>query len=61
MSAVLYVALGGAMGASLRYGLGVSAARAWGESFPCGTFAANILGGFFMGVLAGWLVSYDPI
>ena len=49
------------MGTSLRYGLGVSVARAWGESFPYGTFAANILGGFFMGVLAGWLVSYDPI
>ena len=55
MSGILYVALGGAMGASFRYLLGLSAARALGPDYPYGTLAANVLGGFLMGILAGWL------
>lgn len=43
------VAIGGALGASMRYGLGRALpAGAW----PWGTLAANILGGFAMGLLA---------
>lgn len=55
MSSVLYVAMGGAIGASLRYALGLGAASALGPDYPYGTLAANVLGGFFMGLLAGWL------
>ena len=55
MPGVFYVALGGAIGASLRYGLGKAAFKVSGHGFPWGTFAANILGGFFMGLLVGWL------
>ena len=55
MSGILYVALGGAIGASLRYWLGLAAARALGPDYPYGTLAANVLGGFLMGLLAGWL------
>ena len=55
MSSLLYVAFGGAIGASLRYVLGLAALRSFGPDYPYGTMAANVLGGFLMGVLAGWL------
>ena len=45
------VALGGAMGASLRYLTNVGALRLFGPSFPWGTMIANVLGSFLMGVL----------
>ena len=44
------------MGAALRYQLGrVLGAMVPGAAWPWGTFAANLLGGFAMGLLAGWL------
>ena len=45
------VALGGAMGASLRYLTNVGALRLFGPGFPWGTIIANVLGSFLMGVL----------
>ncbi|MDP3854045.1 fluoride efflux transporter CrcB [Phenylobacterium sp.] len=55
MEKVLLVAVGGAAGAVARYGLGVQTMRLWGHVWPYGTFAANVLGGLLMGVLAGYL------
>lgn len=55
MEKVLLVAAGGAVGAVARYGLGAQALRLWGSGWPFGTFAANVLGGLLMGVLAGYL------
>jgi CrcB protein len=55
MEKVLMVAAGGAVGAVARYGLGVQAMRFWGAGWPAGTFIANVLGGFLMGVLASYL------
>lgn len=55
MSGFLYVALGGAIGASGRYGLGLWTERIAGGSFPYGTLSVNILGSFLMGLLAAWL------
>ena len=55
MNGILYVALGGAVGASLRHMLGIAAARAFGTAYPYGTFIANVLGGLLMGLLVGWL------
>ncbi len=45
------VALGGAIGASLRYLASVGATRAFGPGFPVATVFVNILGSFLMGVL----------
>ena len=45
------VALGGAIGASLRYLSNVSAMRIFGPGFPYATLFVNILGSFAMGVL----------
>lgn len=50
-STLLSVALGGAIGASLRYLTNVGTTRAFGAGFPYGTLAVNILGSFVMGVI----------
>ena len=55
MNGLLYVALGGALGASGRYALGGALAKLMGPEFPWGTLAVNVLGGFLMGALVGWL------
>lgn len=47
----LLVGAGGAVGATLRYGVGLAAVRL-GVSFPWGTLIVNILGGLAMGLLA---------
>lgn len=45
------VALGGAIGASLRYLVNVAAVRLVGMSFPVGTVVVNVLGSLIMGLL----------
>jgi CrcB protein len=47
---LVQVALGGAMGASLRYLTNVGTRRAFGD-FPWGTIVVNVVGSFLMGVL----------
>lgn len=48
---VIQVALGGAIGASLRYLTGVAATRTLGHGFPWATVAVNVLGSMAMGAL----------
>lgn len=48
---ILLVALGGAIGASLRHLVGVLTLRIFGPGFPWGTLTVNILGSFVMGVI----------
>ena len=60
MTSFLTVALGGAIGASLRHGLGLAMLRVFGPGFPVGTLLANVIGGLLMGVLMGWLVRDMP-
>lgn len=51
MTTLLQVALGGAIGASLRYSAGVGVLRLFGpQPFPLGVVSVNILGSFLMGV-----------
>ena len=57
MSSLLYVALGGAIGASARHLLGGAMLRAAGPGFPYGTLCANVIGSFLMGVLVAWLAA----
>ncbi len=49
----LMVALGGAVGALLRYGTNIALGSLWGTAFPYGTLFINISGCFVMGVIAG--------
>ncbi len=60
MTSFLTVALGGAIGASARHGLGIVTLRVFGPGFPVGTLLANIIGGLLMGLLVGWLVRDMP-
>lgn len=60
MTSFLTVALGGAIGASARHGLGLMMLRIFGPGFPVGTLLANIIGGLLMGLLVGWLAREMP-
>lgn len=51
MTPLIQTALGGAIGASLRYLTGKAALRLLGPGFPWGTLTVNILGSFAMGLL----------
>ncbi len=51
MEKVFAVALGGALGAVSRYCIALLAGEYHTNSFPVGTFAANLLGCLFIGIL----------
>ena len=51
--AIIWVALGGALGAVGRYLVGLSLKTASG--FPWATICVNILGSLLMGLVIGWL------
>ncbi|MEO1407312.1 MAG: fluoride efflux transporter CrcB [Pseudomonadota bacterium] len=55
MNGFLLVGLGGAIGASLRHGVGLLAVRLMPGGWPWGTFAVNVIGSLAMGFLVGWL------
>ncbi|MEA2975394.1 MAG: fluoride exporter [Alphaproteobacteria bacterium] len=52
--AYLIVFLGGGLGASLRHGINLLTARAFGPAFPYGTLTVNITGSIVMGLIAGY-------
>jgi CrcB protein len=54
MNSLLLVAAGGAIGASLRHGAGLLSVRHLPTNWPWATFSVNLIGGFAMGLLAGW-------
>lgn len=50
------VAMGGALGAVSRYGVGLAASRWMGATaWPWGTFAVNLIGGLLIGLVSGWI------
>ena len=51
LNTLFTVALGGAIGASGRYLVNVTATRVIGHGYPAGTLIVNVLGSFLMGVL----------
>jgi CrcB protein len=53
----LAVMFGGAIGTALRMALAAWCAAKYGEAFPIGTMAANVIGSFAIGLAAGLL---DP-
>lgn len=55
----LLVMLGGALGALGRYQFGRMATHMMGPGWPWGTIGVNIIGGFLMGSLVGWLARHD--
>ncbi|MEC9342809.1 MAG: fluoride efflux transporter CrcB [Pseudomonadota bacterium] len=55
MNHFLLVAMGGAVGASLRHLANLLALRWTGPGFPWGTMFVNIAGSLAMGLFVGWL------
>lgn len=58
MNSIFLVMSGGAIGAGLRYGI-TRALPVSPGGWPWPTFAANVLGGLAMGVLAAWVLRGD--
>ncbi|MBL4858563.1 MAG: fluoride efflux transporter CrcB [Erythrobacter sp.] len=60
--ATLHVAIGGGVGAALRYQIGRAMTQWLGapivSAFPFATLAVNAIGSLLMGILAGWLVRH---
>ncbi|WP_033074109.1 fluoride efflux transporter CrcB [Sphingopyxis sp. MWB1] len=55
MNSLIFVMLGGAVGAGLRHLLGQAMLARLGPGFPWWTLTANIVGSLAMGLLIGWL------
>jgi fluoride exporter len=53
VTAWLLVALGGFLGANLRYATSLWAARRYGTAFPVGTLVVNVAGSLLIGVVLG--------
>lgn len=51
------VAVGGALGALLRFAVSRGAANAFGTGFPWGTLIVNAAGAFMVGFLAAWFAN----
>ncbi len=62
LTASLFVALGGGLGAWLRYLTGFAWTRTIGpiaaSAFPWATLSVNVLGSLAMGLLTGWLARH---
>jgi CrcB protein len=54
-----FVAGGGAIGALARYGVGLFAARLFGNGFPWGTLLVNVVGCFAMGIVLEVLLDLE--
>jgi len=61
VATLVQVALGGALGAVLRFAAVQGAIRLFGPAFPFGTLAVNIAGSFLMGVLFVTLAERDAL
>ncbi len=54
MTKILLVFTGGALGAVLRYLIGLLAVNLFGSKFPWGTLIVNLSGCFLIGLCAAW-------
>ncbi len=55
-----YVAIGGAVGAVMRYLANGLIARVVSANFPYATLSINVIGSIAMGVFVGWLMRFLP-
>ncbi len=61
MLAYFWVGLGGALGSMLRFWLSILISRQFGETFPWGILAINVMGSFVIGVLAAFTNPDGPV
>jgi CrcB protein len=55
MSALLVIAIGGAVGAICRYLVTVAMSRQFGDGFPWGTLTVNVVGALLIGMIVTWV------
>lgn len=55
MMHLIYIAMGGAIGAGGRHLVGLAILRTFGPGFPYATFIVNVVGSFLMGALIAYL------
>lgn len=60
MNGFLLVAIGGAIGASMRYGVGLAFTEHGGVSGAWSTLFVNVVGSFILGAMMGWFTSREP-
>lgn len=56
MNTILQIAIGGGLGAVMRYGTVQGAVRLVGAGSPAGVFVANLVGSLLMGAVAVWFL-----
>jgi CrcB protein len=61
MRDILFIAVGGSLGALARHFTNLVAARWLGTSFPYGTLLVNVVGCFIIGVVAQLLANFDSV
>ncbi len=61
ISTIVVVALGGAIGATMRYGVNVGTVHYLGHGYPWGTMIVNILGSFLMGIMIGKFAQMNQV
>jgi CrcB protein len=61
MKEMLAVALGGGMGAVMRFWVAGTVQRTIGGAFPWGTLTVNVLGSFLLGFLFIWLIERSTV
>lgn len=58
---ILYVGMGGFLGASLRYVVSLASAKAFGSEFPYGTLIVNAAGGLLIGLIMEYGIATDLV
>jgi CrcB protein len=61
MEKILYVGIGGFLGAALRYLISTHAPRVFGSHLPYGTLIVNVIGGLLIGVIMQLCITTDLI
>ncbi len=61
ISTIGVVALGGALGATMRHGVNVGSVHFLGHGYPWGTLIVNILGSLLMGIMIGKFAQMDQV
>jgi CrcB protein len=57
---IVWIGLGGALGAAARYWLGSLMVELMGAGFPWGTLVVNLVGCFLIGVVMTLMGAFDP-
>ncbi len=61
MQKIIYVGIGGGIGAVIRYLISIQSSKSFNTNLPLGTLIVNVLGGFLIGAIMELSASTDLI